>query len=131
MQRSLSEVPWYHSCTHSSRLMQPISISRAPVSWLIQHDVEEGRSVLNLSEWGRREMEAEEIGEVIHEGEMPPWYYVTLHPEASLSETDKEHLISGMITSIGGEVSVREDGAYENEKYEDEEYEDEGYEDRD
>jgi hypothetical protein len=71
-------------------------------------------------------METDEIGEVILEGEMPPWYYVMLHPEASLSEADKENLISGMTKSIGGEVSVREDETHENE-----EYENEGHEDRD
>jgi hypothetical protein len=76
-------------------------------------------------------MQVKEIGEVIHEGEMPPWYYVMLHPEASLSDADKNHLINGMRSSVGGEGSVREDGTYENEEYEDEEYENEGYEDRD
>ena len=44
----------------------------ALMSWLIQQDVDEGRSYLNFSEWGRGEMEADELAEVIREGEMPP-----------------------------------------------------------
>ena len=94
---------------HSNETVWPWYSNIAPVSWLIQHDVEEGRGVLNLSEWGLREAEAEEIGEVIHEGEMPPWYYVMLHPKANLSEADKGLLIKGMATSMGGEVMVSED----------------------
>ena len=94
---------------HSNQTIWPWYGNIAPASWLIQHDVEEGRSVLNLSEWGRGEMESEEIGEVIHEGEMPPWYYVMLHPKASLSEADKQLLITGMAASTAGEAMVNDD----------------------
>ncbi|MCA8979245.1 MAG: heme-binding domain-containing protein [Planctomycetes bacterium] len=57
----------------------------APVSWLVAHDVEEGREHLNFSEWttmdakARREL-GEECIEEIAEGEMPLWFYTPLHP---------------------------------------------------
>jgi hypothetical protein len=36
-------------------MMRELAYARvAPVSWLIQHDVHEGRAMLNFSEWNRR-----------------------------------------------------------------------------
>ncbi|HWQ84676.1 MAG TPA: heme-binding domain-containing protein [Anaerolineales bacterium] len=67
----------------------------APASWLIQHDVEEGRSKLNFSEWGRGEQETGEIGEVILNGEMPPAQYTLIHPDSRLSTTENEMLLNG------------------------------------
>jgi hypothetical protein len=57
----------------------------APVSWIIQRHVEEGRAVLNFSEWDRPQEGMREAAEVIAEGEMPPGYYRLLRKEASLS----------------------------------------------
>lgn len=65
----------------------------APVSWLVAHDVEEGREHLNFSEWGtldaeaRREL-AEECIEEIAEGEMPLWFYTPLHPGSKVNGTE-------------------------------------------
>ena len=71
----------------------------APVSWLIQHDVQQGRAQLNFSQWGRRG--AGEAGEQIQRGEMPQWYYVMLHPSAGLSDAEKQTLIQGL-NKLGG-----------------------------
>jgi len=65
----------------------------APVSWLLAHDVSEAREHLNFSTWGRydpeeRKENLEEIAEVLEEGEMPPWFYLPLHPDARLSAAD-------------------------------------------
>ena len=105
---------------HSNETTWPWYSNVAPVSWLIQHDVEEGRSFLNLSEWGLREMESEEIGEVVHEGEMPPWYYVMLHPEANLTASEKGLLTQGLVSSTGGEIGDSA-GREDNEEGEDNE----------
>jgi hypothetical protein len=40
----------------------------APASWLVQRDVDEGRSTMNLSELGRTEVEIDVIAETIREG---------------------------------------------------------------
>jgi hypothetical protein len=58
--------------------------------------VQEGRSELNFSEWGRGEQEVEDIGEVIAKGEMPPLQYLLAHPEARLSAADKALLEGGL-----------------------------------
>jgi hypothetical protein len=68
----------------------------APVSWLVQRDVEEGRSKLNFSEWGRGEQEVGEIGEIIQSGEMPPLQYTLIHGNARLSTNDKALLLNGL-----------------------------------
>lgn len=80
----------------------------APVSWLVQRDVEEGRSKLNFSEWGRGEQEIDEIGEVIQEGAMPPLQYTLIHPDARLSISDKETLLRGL-AAIGVAVGESEE----------------------
>ncbi len=80
---------------HSNETVWPWYSYVAPVSWLIAHDVHEGREELNFSAWNRGRKESHdrhEIFEEVSEGEMPLWYYVLLHPGASLSDKDKELL---------------------------------------
>jgi heme-binding protein len=67
----------------------------APLSWLVQHDVDEGRAVLNFSEWNRPQEGAGDVAEIIRDGEMPPWYYSLVHPSAKLSDAEKRRLIDG------------------------------------
>ena len=66
---------------HSNEVVWPWYADVAPASWLIAHDVHEGRRELNFSVWGRyspgiRQKKLREIAQTIAEGEMPPWYYV-------------------------------------------------------
>ncbi|TLN22725.1 hypothetical protein FDZ74_04290, partial [bacterium] len=68
---------------HSNETTWPWYSNVAPMSWLIQHDVDEGRQRLNFSEWGVSSGTGEgggEIGEVVQGGEMPPAQYLILHP---------------------------------------------------
>jgi hypothetical protein len=66
---------------------------------LTQRDVDNGRATLNFSEWDRPQ-EADEMGEVISEGEMPPWYYAALHSGARLSDQEKQRLIEGLRATL-------------------------------
>ncbi len=69
----------------------------APVSWLVQSDVDGGRSALNFSEWNRPQGEGlDEVLEVIRGGSMPPWTYTPVHPSARLSASEKDALVSGL-----------------------------------
>lgn len=71
----------------------------APISWLVQHDVEEGREHLNFSEWGngRREgEESEELVESVQEGKMPLQIYLITHPEGQLTDTEKQQLLQAL-----------------------------------
>ena len=111
----IAEPPWdspqtrelfYRACgdCHSNETTWPWYSNIAPVSWLVLHDVEEGRSRLNVSEWGTaREMEADEAAEVILEGEMPPAIYLPMHPSARLSSDEKQALAQGLSNTFSGD----------------------------
>jgi hypothetical protein len=72
----------------------------APVSWLIQRDVDVGRRAVNFSEWDRPQKEARESADTLLEGEMPPAIYVFFHPSARLSTEEKHSLAQGLTSTI-------------------------------
>ncbi len=96
---------------HSHETIWPEYSRVAPVSWLLAWDVRKGREELNFSTWNRygqkkRHKIIKEIWEEVEEGEMPPWFYLPLHPEAQLS--DQDH---GLLRAWAGSVpSVSEEG---------------------
>ena len=82
---------------HSNETTWPWYSHVAPVSWLVAHDVAEGREALNYSRWqaygaGQRAELLDETWEEVAEGEMPPAAYLLLHPEARLDEADRTAL---------------------------------------
>ena len=87
---------------HSNETRWPWYSSVAPVSWLVQRDVDEGRRRLNFSEWqgfiqgeeGRRGG-LNELTEITQEGEMPPAIYLLMHADAHLSASEEQQLIAG------------------------------------
>jgi len=84
---------------HSNETIWPWYSNVAPVSWLVQRDVEEGRRFLNFSDWGRVR-EPYEIIEAVSEGKMPPSQYLIMHPEARLTQAEKGALVSGLQATI-------------------------------
>jgi cytochrome c551/c552 len=82
---------------HSNETIWPAYSQVAPISWLLAWDVREGREELNFSTWNRysqkkRDKIIKEIWEEVAEGEMPPWFYLPLHPDAWLSDSDRSVL---------------------------------------
>ncbi|MBM4424571.1 MAG: cytochrome C [Chloroflexi bacterium] len=86
---------------HSNETVWPWYSNVAPVSWLVIMDTVRGRNKLNFSEWGMREAESGEAGEQIQNGEMPPSTYLITHPEAKLTDAEKQQLIDGLYKSMG------------------------------
>ncbi len=86
---------------HSNETIWSWYSNVAPVSWLVQRDVDEGRRHLNFSNWGRIH-EADEIPEVVIEGEMPPAQFLIMHPEARLAQAERDALISGLQATFRG-----------------------------
>ncbi len=86
---------------HSNETTWPWYSDVAPVSWLIARDVQEGRQKMNLSDWGTGNRDVKRAAKVVTSGEMPPWYYVTLHPNASLSAEEKQQLSQGLQATFG------------------------------
>jgi hypothetical protein len=95
---------------HSNETVWPWYSNVAPMSWLIQRDVDEGRRRLNFSEWGQGEQELDDAGETIQEGEMPPPYYVILHLQARLNAQEKDTLINGLFSYLGATGVENESG---------------------
>ena len=71
----------------------------APFSWLEARDVQQGRRRLNFSTWtaGREN----ESARVIQRGTMPPQIYLIMHPEARLTDAEKQALIAGLNATLG------------------------------
>lgn len=73
----------------------------APVSWLIQRDVDGGRSQFNFSEWNKpQDISAGDLADSIRGGSMPPWFYVIPHPNAKLSAAEKLALMRGLAATL-------------------------------
>jgi mono/diheme cytochrome c family protein len=86
---------------HSNETVWPWYSHVAPMSWLLQRDVDEGRRKLNFSEWDRPQKEARESAKAVRKGEMPPWYYTPVHPDARLTAAETQALVRGLETTLG------------------------------
>ena len=86
---------------HSNETEWPAYARVAPVSWLVQHDVQEGRAALNFSEWNRPQKEAAEAAEAVLEGDMPMRVYALMHAHARLSGAERRTLAQGLANTLG------------------------------
>ena len=88
---------------HSNSVEYPAYASVAPISWMVQSHIDEGRDKVNYQEWNSNQREAEETIEVIKEGSMPPSYYTMFgkHPEAKLTDAEISELITGLLATGG------------------------------
>ena len=84
---------------HSNLTVWPWYSNVAPISWLVQRDVDGGRSSLNLST--TRTFDVGDVVEQIQGGSMPPWFYVIQHAQAGLSKADQAKLVAGLRAAAG------------------------------
>jgi len=85
---------------HSNENTWPWYSNVAPASWLIYKDVEEGRLKFNFSDWNNRPTELNELIDNIQSGEMPPVQYTLFHPDAVLTDQQKQDLINGLKATV-------------------------------
>ena len=85
---------------HSNKTSYPWYAEVQPVAWWLANHVKEGKQHLNFDEFTSRRIafqnhKLEEIGELVEKKEMPlPSYtWLGLHPEAKLSEAQRELII--------------------------------------
>ena len=83
---------------HSHQSKYPWYTNVAPISWVIEHHIEEGREHLNFSTWGtypdkKADHKLEECAEEVEEGEMPMKPYVVMHSEAKMTAAQKKALV--------------------------------------
>lgn len=89
---------------HSNRTVWPWYAYVAPVSYLVVHDVHEGRGELNFTEWGRYDSQRgperlHRAAEEVSQGDMPPANYLLMHRAAILSEEERRILV-GWASSV-------------------------------
>ena len=83
---------------HSNEVEYPWYAKVAPVNFWIQDHVNEGREHLNFSIWGsydieRRLHKLEEMAEEVEEGHMPLNSFTWMHPEARLTDEQRDDLV--------------------------------------
>jgi hypothetical protein len=94
---------------HSNRTEWPWYSNVAPVSWLVAHDVNDGREELNLSEWGasKEKEPGKLLGKIcseMTEGKMPMTTYTLIHPQAKLTREEVQN-VCRWTNSIASNVS--------------------------
>jgi predicted Fe-S protein YdhL (DUF1289 family) len=82
---------------HSERTEWPWYSYVAPVSWLVEKDVKNGRSHLDMSRWEAYTPDEQveiltKLGVEVRNRRMPLPQYVRLHPDAKLSDEDVQQL---------------------------------------
>lgn len=83
---------------HSNETHWPWYSNIAPMSWLVQRDVDEGRKHLNFSTWTAGQ--GAQAPFMVESGKMPPFQYLLAHPEANLSAADKAAFIDGLTATL-------------------------------
>lgn len=83
---------------HSNETVYPGYANIAPVSWWINHHINEGKEHLNFSEWNtyeskRKTHKAGECVEMLEKKEMPLSSYTLIHKDARLSDEQRNSLI--------------------------------------
>jgi hypothetical protein len=86
---------------HSNLTKWPWYSNVAPISWLVQRDVDGGRSQFNFSEWDKpQDISAGDLADSIRGGSMPPWFYTIIHPSAKLTAAEKDALMRGLSATL-------------------------------
>ena len=89
-----------HACIncHSEKTEWPWYSQVAPASWFVESDVKHARKRMDLSRWDTlgtsdQRLLLTAIGAVIENREMPPHWYLMLHPEAKLTADESVEVI--------------------------------------
>ena len=96
---------------HSNLTTWPWYSNVAPVSWLVQHDVDDGRAAFNVSAWRQqRQPEAGDAAEKVRSGEMPPLQYKLIHAGARLSSAERAALAAGLARTFAASPPLHASG---------------------
>ncbi|MDO4224924.1 MAG: heme-binding domain-containing protein [Bergeyella zoohelcum] len=83
---------------HSNETIYPRYAFVAPISWSVKHHINKGRKHLNFSEWGTYNQDLKEgmlrnsVAD-IEQNRMPLAGYIAQHPEAQLTDQEKQLVI--------------------------------------
>jgi hypothetical protein len=84
----------------------------APFSWLVTRDVNDGRAVLNFSEWQKpQDVDIKEVVDAIRNKDMPPIQYRLVHKEARLTDTQRQVLEQGLLKTWAADPPGKKGGS--------------------
>jgi hypothetical protein len=63
---------------------------------MIARDVEQGRDELNFSTWDEDDGEADDAADAVADATMPPRRFVLAHPDAALSDAERQILVDAL-----------------------------------
>lgn len=93
---------------HSNLTSWPWYSNVAPISWLVQHDVADGRARFDVSAWQQQpQPPAERVAEMVRAGRMPPLQYKLVHSESRLSSAQKAQLAAGLLRTYRNSPPLR------------------------
>ena len=85
---------------HSNETHWPWYADVAPMSWVVQRDVDAARRTVNFSEFHIPQDLAKYSGLSVRNGGMPPTKYMVAHPEARLTDAEIAELASGLDATL-------------------------------
>lgn len=93
---------------HSNETKWPWYSYVAPGSWLLASHVSNGRDRMNLSDLGSiqdfmRNSLPNDVQRNVTTGAMPPSDYLLMHPEARLTDAEKQQLITGLQAALASQ----------------------------
>ena len=106
---------FFQACAdcHSNETKFPWYSTVAPVSWLIESDVQSGRRHFNISEWDRKKKNGDEAAEEVQRGSMPPGLYLLMHSSANLNAIEKKKFVEGLTATFGSSPHQRNEIKFE------------------
>jgi ABC-type transport system involved in multi-copper enzyme maturation permease subunit len=72
----------------------------APLSWVVQHNVDSGRAALNLSEWDVPQSRAAEAASAVQNGSMPPAWSGAVDSRMHLTDAERADLVRGLQATL-------------------------------
>lgn len=79
---------------HSNETVWPWYSNIAPVSWLITYDVNNGRDAMNFSNLAPEDYDLSDMEWHLYNN-MPPRKYLIMHPDANLTDEQRDALMAG------------------------------------
>jgi hypothetical protein len=106
---------FFNACAdcHSNETVFPCYSNVAPISWLIESDVQSGRERFNVSEWDRKKQNGDEASEEVQQGSMPTGLYLLMHSSANLNAAEKKKIVEGLTTTFGTSKHKRNEIKFE------------------
>lgn len=92
---------------HSNETKYPWYTNIQPLAWWIRGHIRGGRHAVNFSEWASYNPDDiahiyDEVAEVVSKKEMPLRSYVNMHPEAKLTDAQRQTITAWFQSKMGG-----------------------------